>query len=495
MTLKAKEQIMFKKLKLLGALFVTGFLLLLPSTSQSKEANPHRFTANAMAPLIIESKQGWQEFETQLAIAKEIGVDAISVDVWWGLAEKEADNQFDWQYYDKIFSVIDKAGLNIVAIMSLHRCGGYEGDACNYPVPKWVWNNYKAQGLNKKDLMYIGENGAMNDEFVSLWQDDIIVPQYVEFMSEFQSHFSKYENKIDEINISLGPSGELRYPSYNPRDPLCAYPTRGCFQAYSKSAIESFRKFVIQKYSSLKEINNSWKRPKKLTDFNQILPPIDSPKSTGLAKNFINENRHMTTQYGKDFTRWYHQSLVEHGERLIRASFNSFDKEFKSIPLGVKLAGIHWLMSPKAPIPRAAEMAVGTIFASDKLYSRDFGYGYRSIMEMLNEVNKTRLVFLHFTNLEGDDLDVVNGERTYSMARTQVNYVATAANDLSVPLKGENAMGFGVESEHGWNNIEDSFKRNNFSGITVLRVENITRNEIGKSRMKKFIAHKKQSSE
>ncbi len=467
----------------------------IPDSDSKNSAIENKFTANAMAPLVIETPEEWNEFSEQLNIAKNIGVDAISVDVWWGMVERESDNQFNWEYYNKIFSAIVKADLNIVAIISLHRCGGYEGDACNYPVPSWIWEHYKDRGLNKEDLMYIGENGAMNDEFVSLWQDDIIIPQYIEFMSAFQTQFAHYKNKMDEINISLGPSGELRYPSYNPRDKLCAYPTRGCFQSYSKSAINDFKHYVKNKYSTLKELNSSWKSSKNLTSYEQVLPPMDSPKATGLAKKFIDDNRHMTTQYGKDFTEWYHQSLVKHGERLIRASFQSFDNEFKDVALGVKLAGIHWLMSGNAPRPRAAEMAVGTIYASESLNSREFGYGYSSIMKMLKRVNKTRSVYLHFTNLEGDDSDIVNGEKTYSMAKTLVNYVATAANDLGVPLKGENAMGFGVENHHGWDNIEQSFKRNNFGGITVLRVENITRNSIGKSRMKNFIANNKQSAD
>jgi len=447
----------------------------------------HQFTANAMAPLVIETELEWQEFKQQISIAKKMGIDAISVDIWWGLVEKIKDNQFDWQYYDEMFSVILEAELQIVPIMSVHRCGGYEGDACNYPIPPWIWSHYENKGISKSDLMFKGENGVENDEFVSLWQDDIIIPQYIEFMKAFKKKYKGYHDKFDEINISLGPSGELRYPAYNPRDPLCAYPTRGCFQAYSKQAVDSFQKYIVNKYGDIENINKHWTSSSQIKDILDILPPMDSPIEAGLAKNFVEQNMHMETQYGRDFSEWYHRSLIDHGERMINAAISSFDGEFSSIPLGIKLAGIHWLMSPNAPRPRATEMAVGTIYASDKIEERESGFGYGRLMKMLKQMNKERLVFLHFTNLEGDDADLVNGIYSYSMAKTLVNNVATAAFDQGVPLKGENAMSFGVESEHGWDNIELSFKKNNFGGITVLRVENITRNLVGKTRMENFI--------
>lgn len=40
-----------------------------------------KFTANVMAPLKITD---WAPFDSQLSTVKHYGVDAISVDVWWG---------------------------------------------------------------------------------------------------------------------------------------------------------------------------------------------------------------------------------------------------------------------------------------------------------------------------------------------------------------------------------------------------------------------------
>jgi Glycosyl hydrolase family 14 len=51
-------------------------------------------TANAMAPLQITNENEWNHFGQQLRIAKGMGIDAISSDVWWGLVESKGDQQW-----------------------------------------------------------------------------------------------------------------------------------------------------------------------------------------------------------------------------------------------------------------------------------------------------------------------------------------------------------------------------------------------------------------
>lgn len=55
------------------------------------------FTAGVMAPLHIDD---WEQFENDLSLAKDMGVNSVSVDVWWGDVEKNGDNQFNWSYYE-----------------------------------------------------------------------------------------------------------------------------------------------------------------------------------------------------------------------------------------------------------------------------------------------------------------------------------------------------------------------------------------------------------
>ncbi len=47
-------------------------------------------------------------FDQLLVDARNAGVNAISVDVWWRLIEGRGDNQFDWTYYDAIFDRISR---------------------------------------------------------------------------------------------------------------------------------------------------------------------------------------------------------------------------------------------------------------------------------------------------------------------------------------------------------------------------------------------------
>ena len=451
---------------------------------------PIKFTHNAMAPLDMRDDPiQWQDFRRQIRVAKQIGIDAISVDVWWGTVERNADNEFDWNYYDKIFNEIEAAGLHWVPIMSFHRCGGYIGEACNALIPDWIWNNYENVGVSRLDMLYRSENDDYSDEAVSLWQDHLVLDQYIEFMNAFEEHYATRVEHIDEINISMGASGELRYPAYNPRDPRCDYPTRGCFQAYSTAAQKDFIRYAKEKYKSINSLNLAWQT--KLTDFTQVHVPDDGSPDDGRASSFVISKQYKNSQYGRDFIDWYHNSLVDHGRRMIEAGIEAFDGAFADIEIGLKIAGIHWQMSAKAPFPRITEMAVGVIPSSVNVNDRATGFGYGKIINMVAEFKNQQKLALHFTNLEGDDRDWIDKKRAYSMARTQVNYVATAANDAGIVIKGENAMAQSLTSEHSWNNINRSVRENTFYGLTVLRVDKVTDNPVGRKRYKKFIESSK----
>lgn len=78
---------------------------------------------NVMGPLWLSSEKEWAQFQEDLNTIKSSGVSAISIDVWWGAVEKSGDQQFDWSYYDRVFTLITETGLNIVPIMSFHQCG------------------------------------------------------------------------------------------------------------------------------------------------------------------------------------------------------------------------------------------------------------------------------------------------------------------------------------------------------------------------------------
>jgi Glycosyl hydrolase family 14 len=126
-------------------------------------------TAAVMAPLSIDDAAEMQQFEALLDEAAALGVNAVTVDVWWGKVEAAGDQQFDWSYYDTVFEKIEDSGLEIVPIMSFHKCGGGPGDDCNIPLPTWVWTQFQNVGLGPDDLKYESEVGQTLDDAVVPW--------------------------------------------------------------------------------------------------------------------------------------------------------------------------------------------------------------------------------------------------------------------------------------------------------------------------------------
>lgn len=422
--------------------------------------NSENFTANVMAPLHVSD---WTEFDKQLTKAKEMGVNAVSVDVWWGDVEKNGDQQFNWSYYDTIFSKIRAKGLKVLAIMSFHQCGGCVGDNYTSHLPSWIWTKYNGVShrgvtITSDDLKYQSEWGNKSEETIALWIDELVSEEYIEFMDAFENHFSAYSDSFQEINVSCGPAGELRYPSYNTHDNF-SYPSRGSLQAYSRLAKADFRNFIQSKYGSLSALNSSWGTT--LSSFNQINPPGDHDV-------FFTSGAYKDIQYGKDFLEWYNGELIEHGNNMLSYAAEAFDEEFSSITIGFKIPGVHWKMSDPT-MPRAAEVCAGLITTP---FNSNNGHGYSNIMNLINNVKSShsREVVLHFTCLEMNNKDYAD---EYSKAKDLVFYVANAAKNNGIIIKGENALNGGNDDQYFWDNIDNAIHYGPYMGITILRINDV----------------------
>lgn len=443
-------------------------------------------SANVMAPLYMGSDStAWSNFNNQLAIAKQMGIDAVTVDVWWGLVEANGDQQFDWSYYDGIVHDIQAAGLNWIPIMSFHQCGGNVGDDCNIPIPSWIWNHY---GIPANDMKYRSEKDNYSNETVALWQDHRVKAEYREFIDAFEARYAGYAYMTDEINISAGPAGELRYPSYNSHDPGAGYPSRGFFQAYSQPARDDFRNWVISKYGTLSNLNNAWGFG--LSSFDQVGPPDDGTAYDGRAQWFVSQNEHWDTQYGRDFIEWYNAVLVEHGRVMLETADQALDGgAFSSTPVGLKMAGVHWQMMNNAWRPRIAEITAGLIPTNVDVGASWSGHGYNNVLNMVkNSQNATgRHHIFHFTCLEKDNREWDGGSQAFSLAQDLVFWVADAAASHAVEIKGENALSGGVRTHDGWNNIDNAVQWASYTGLTTLRINDVTWDSIGRSRYENFI--------
>lgn len=415
---------------------------------------------NVMGPLWLQTESEWQAFENQLQIIKSTGVTAISIDVWWGIAERDNDQKFDWSYYDKIFNIILQHELNIVPIMSFHQCGGNVGDTCNIPLPKWIWEHFN--GIPPNDLMYKSEQGNYSKEYISLWADDLVLPQYQEFMEAFANHFKGIADRFEEINISMGPAGELRYPSYNNHDSGTNYPSRGAFQSYGQRAALDFQQFLTARYGQVTDLNRQWQS--EFTAISEITLPQD-------MEQFIVSGKLSRSNMGRDLLTWYHQSLVAHGDRKLALAHRVFDGDYKAVEIGFKVAGLHWLMASPAPYTRVAELAAGVI-SIEQVLSGDTALGYENVLNLAVKYSApSRSTVFHFTCLE-----MSNGtsEPAYSLARELVETMGREAHKRSVIIKGENALAAGILSKVGWDNIESALADHHYSGLTVLRLNYAT---------------------
>lgn len=459
--------------------------------------NAHAFsgtleTANVMAPLNMLTESEWNAFDDQLGKAKEMGINAVTVDVWWGkVAAKKKIKDWDWKYYDRIFKMITDHKLDIIPIMSFHQCGGNVGDektGCKDPIriPGWVWDS--VPGVSRQDLQYKSEQDKYSEEVVSLWADELVGHHYQTFVEEFTKEYKHYASDIDEFNVSLGTAGELRYPSYNLHDgDNVKYPKRGYFQAYSQMARDDFREWALERHGNLNGVNAHWGFGLQSVD--QIGPPDDEDPTNGRAEWFVNNHEHWDTNYGKDFVEWYHTSLMEHGEYVLGLIDETLDNAegFEQTPLGLKMAGVHWQMSSGSNYPRIAEITAGLISTHVNSNDPSTGHGYDSVMAMVNRsraANKTnRHHIFHFTclekaNKEWENLGKDGWKEVNSLASALVFWVGDAAADAGIEIKGENALDGGVTTlggpyADGWYQINNAFTYSSYNGLTVLRIDKV----------------------
>jgi hypothetical protein len=472
-------------------LAVLGLLLTGPSAGAAQAApvdgpvppgpvalDDPEFTANVMAPLQVTD---WATFEADLETVAAYGVDAVSVDLWWGDVEGKADNRFDWGYYDRVFDVITSEGLDLAPILSFHQAGGNVGDDYTSLLPSWLWSKYagvdhRGMELGPTGLQHQSEQGNHSAESVQGWADQVVMNEYRDFTQAFEQRYGDvYAEEVVEVNVSLGPSGELRYPSYNQHDEGTGYPTRGALQAYSPLAVQDLRSQMLHRYGSLEAINRAWGTD--LASVQDIGPPED-------ADAFFAGLDYLDTQYGRDFVDWYNGSLVEHGERVLWTVIDALGEDFPDADIGYKVPGIHWSMTNPAH-PRAAEVTTGLIQTSIVLDSWATGHGYQRVVELANRFDGgPREVVMHFTALEMDDQP---GPEAYSLAQTLVQWIGDYAFRAGVELKGENALAGGVASEEGWDNIDEAFETWGYLGLTVLRIGDVS-SGVGARRYAELIA-------
>ncbi|XP_077241866.1 beta-amylase 2, chloroplastic-like isoform X2 [Tasmannia lanceolata] len=382
----------------------------------------------------------------QLRILKSVNVDGVMVDCWWGIVEAHAPQEYNWNGYKRLFQIVRELKLKLQVVMSFHECGGNVGDDVCIPLPHWVVEI----GRSKPDIFFTDREGRRNPECLS-WGIDkervlrgrTALEVYFDYMRSFRVEFDEFfeDGIISEIEVGLGPCGELRYPSY-PVKHGWRYPGVGEFQCYDQYLMKSLRKAAEVRGHSF------WARgPDNAGTYNS------QPHETG----FFCDGGDYDSYYGRFFLGWYSQVLVDHADRVLSLAKLAFE----GTCIASKLSGIHWWYKTAS---HAAELTTG-------FYNPCNRDGYASIATML----KKHGTALNFTCVELRTLDQ-HEDFPEALADPEglVWQVLNAAWDVCIPVASENALP--CYDREGYNKILENAKPMNdpdgrhLSAFTYLRL-------------------------
>ena len=476
-----------------------------------------------MAPLVVGDPADLNSEKTRSARKeqvnemtqgrKEAGAGAVSNDIWLALVWKSR-HVFDWSYPDMLLNAAIEAEVLWNPILSMHRCGGNVGDNYTVLLPEWLWAELAAKvpSGNVNALRYVSEQGNASNEYVSCWAVDLVLPYLKEFFEAFMRHYADKAQHICAINISLGPAGELRLPSYNSHDTGTDFPHRGALQCYSELALLSFRQWLVAKYGSLPLARQAWTSALATTiDYKDVpscvraawvhthdfAPPKD-------ADTFFKHEVHTKTLYGHDVYDWQSDSLLGAGKKIMTCAINVFGAPgaaFEGIDVDAKVPGVHWYMGrwdgdKIVWAGRLAELNAGMLRTSemDEWNSDSLGRGYRRIVGMFKELQsvqpKTRVV-MHFTCLEKADGEDSH-QNAQSLARSLVKWVGAECRRQGVTVKGENALAGGLYNVTSWKMLRTALnipgEEGFYEGLTLLRLSDVLRSDAAKRELKSIIA-------
>ncbi|KAA8526472.1 hypothetical protein F0562_008325 [Nyssa sinensis] len=348
--------------------------------------------------------------EKQLKELRAAGVDRVMLDVWWGIVESKGPKQYNWTAYRSLFQLIQQCGLKLQVVMSFHQCGGNVGDDVTIPLPQWILD----VGESNPDIFYTNRAGNRNKEYLTMGVDNrplfegrTAVEIYSDYMKSFRENMSDFleAGLITEIEVGLGPAGELRYPSFTQTQGW-VFPGIGEFQCYDKYLKEEFKEVATSAG------HPEWDLPDNAGEYN------DTPEKT----EFFKSKGTYLTEEGNFFLTWYSNKLLSHGDQIL----DEANKVFLGckVKLAAKVAGIHWWYKDDN---HAAELTTGYYNLKD----RD---GYRPIARMLCR----HYAILCFTCLEMRDSE--HSPDTKSGPEELVQQVLSGGWRENIEVAGENAL-------------------------------------------------------
>ncbi|XP_009403535.2 beta-amylase 3, chloroplastic [Musa acuminata AAA Group] len=343
------------------------------------------------------------------------GVEGITVECWWGIVEREAPGVYDWGGYMDLVMMARRCGLKVRAIIAFHQWGTGPGDPCWIPLPQWVLKEMDKE----PDLAFSDRFGRRNKEYISLGCDVLPVLRgrspiqaYSDFMRSFRDTFKDFLGVVvTEIQVGMGPAGELTYP-FCPTEKLIRASTAaelGEFQCYDKYMLASLsacaRNIGMRVWG--------YGTPLDASDF------LKNPVETG----FFRSDGSWNTPYGPFFLEWYSGLLLHHGERLCITTGAIFLGT--GVKISAKVGGMHWQYGTNSHPTEATTTGYYNTVIRD---------GYLPILRMFARHRMT----LCCTCFDLLDSEEKNNSR--SSPETFLRQLLCAARMCNLPLTGENSF-------------------------------------------------------
>lgn len=341
------------------------------------------------------------------------GVEGVAVEVWWGIVERDAPGAYNWAGYMDLVSLARRHGLKVRMIIAFHQSGSGPGDPCWFPLPQWVLEEMDID----PDLAYSDRFGRRSKEYISLGCEILPVLKgrtpiqaYSDFMRNFRDTFREFLGAtITEVQVGMGPAGELRYPSF-PSKKLTgpsSVPVLGEFQCYDKYMLASLNACAQN------AAKNAW--------------GIGAPLRAGILyqnpeeRSFFQSDGPSNAICGSFLNGWYYEMLLLHGERLCMAANAIFWGT--GVKVLAKIAGTPWHYSTNS-LP--SELTAG-------YYNTLIRDRYLPLARMFCRYRMT----LCCTCFDIQDVEQITPERSPEGFLRQLIY---AARVCALPLASENSM-------------------------------------------------------
>ncbi|XP_031284255.1 beta-amylase 8 [Pistacia vera] len=343
----------------------------------------------------------------ELSHMKSLNVDGIIVNCWWGIVEGWNPQKYAWSGYRELFNIIREFNVKLQVVMAFHEYGVNDSGDVLISLPRWIMEI----GKGNQDIFFTDHEGRRNTECLSWGVDKERVLNgrtgievYFDFMRSFRTEFDDLflAGFISAVEIGLGPSGELRYPSFPDRMGW-RYPGIGEFQCYDKYLQQNLRKAARLRGHSF------WARgPDNAGQYNS------RPHETG----FFCERGDYDSYYGRFFLQWYAQSLIDHADNVLSLASLALE----DIKIIVKVPGVYWWYKTAS---HAAELTAG-------YYNPTNQDGYSPIFEVLKKYSVTMKFVCSGPNLE--DHEALADPEGLSWQ------VINSAWDRGLSVAGENAL-------------------------------------------------------